>query len=323
MTSTIIPREYFANSGQSRYVDVWNEVLSREFAGKVFTPAQPDDFRAELRCRSTDDGFLVAHAQSSAAKIGHEQSHVVEQTAREFILHYQMSGLSLNVQAGREAILRPGDFTFCDTGRPYSIEFQEPTDVLVLRFRRERLLSELGAMDDLVAVPVLRENPGAALFSNLIETFWGRSVADDWLDIDRSLENAMLSLLQLAYKPVIVERSGERMLHAARWTEAVRYIDGNLADAQLSVGAVSAQMGVSPRYLQSLFARRGETFTSYVRGRRLERAAQLLLNPGPNQETVMGVCLDCGFNDLSYFTREFRQRFGTPPARYRSTHLSQ
>ncbi|HWO41991.1 MAG TPA: AraC family transcriptional regulator [Candidatus Eisenbacteria bacterium] len=48
--------------------------------------------------------------------------------------------------------------------------------------------------------------------------------------------------------------------------------------------------------------------------KRLEYAALLLKNPALN---VSQVALDCGFEDLSHFSRAFKEKFGTSPARYR------
>jgi len=48
--------------------------------------------------------------------------------------------------------------------------------------------------------------------------------------------------------------------------------------------------------------------------KRLEYAALLLKNPTLN---VSQVALDCGFEDLSHFSRAFKDKFGTSPARYR------
>lgn len=323
MNSMAELRSYHVHSDQCGYRDTWTDVLTTEFAGKQFTPLEIDNFTASIRCFSVDGSLMLAHARSSAARINHDQDHLVKQDKREFIIHYQMSGTSLNIQAGREALLQPGDFTFCDTGRPYAIQFDAPTDVLVLRLRQDRLVNRLGSLDDLVAIPVSSRNPGAALFSNFIETFWDRAEAGAWQDVDHSLEDAMISLLQLAYRPVIAEQLADRSLHARHWTTAVRFIEDHLTQPDLNLSALANQMRVSPRYVQALFAQRGETLTSHVQAQRLDCAARLLTNPGYRHESILGICLDSGFNDLSYFTRQFRKRFGMPPARYRCAHLSQ
>ena len=48
--------------------------------------------------------------------------------------------------------------------------------------------------------------------------------------------------------------------------------------------------------------------------KRLEYSAVLLKNPGRN---VSQVALDCGFEDLSHFSRAFKDKFGISPASYR------
>ena len=48
--------------------------------------------------------------------------------------------------------------------------------------------------------------------------------------------------------------------------------------------------------------------------KRLEYSAVLLKNPALN---VSQVALNCGFEDLSHFSRAFKQKFGTSPASYR------
>lgn len=48
--------------------------------------------------------------------------------------------------------------------------------------------------------------------------------------------------------------------------------------------------------------------------KRLEYSAVLLNNPAVN---VSQVALDCGFEDLSHFSRAFKEKFGVSPAHYR------
>src|SRR5476651_2640745 len=51
----------------------------------------------------------------------------------------QVSGTGLLVQDGREAVLQPGDLAIYDTGRPYSLLFENDMRMLVLMFPREHL----------------------------------------------------------------------------------------------------------------------------------------------------------------------------------------
>ncbi len=58
-----------------------------------------------------------------------------------------------------------------------------------------------------------------------------------------------------------------------------------------------------------------DTPASYLKTKRLERAAELLL---ASDERVSDIAFDCGFNDLAGFTKSFHDKFGASPTGYRS-----
>jgi AraC-like DNA-binding protein len=75
-------------------------------------------------------------------------------------------------------------------------------------------------------------------------------------------------------------------------------------------------LGVSARYLQMVFAAVGTTPSRVLIGRRLDAAAARLRRRD-QPCSVTDVALECGFNDLSYFSRAFRRRFGLSARAYR------
>ena len=77
----------------------------------------------------------------------HAEPHTARRTARLvkvapagcYKIGVQLRGSSVLIQDGREAMLTPGDFTFYDTDRPYTLAFGDPHRMLVLVFPREML----------------------------------------------------------------------------------------------------------------------------------------------------------------------------------------
>jgi AraC-like DNA-binding protein len=62
----------------------------------------------------------------------------------------------------------------------------------------------------------------------------------------------------------------------------------------------------------------GTTPNGYILSRRLARASEMLtINP---DATVTEIAFELGFSESSYFTRCFRQRFGTTPSKWRVRH---
>jgi len=53
---------------------------------------------------------------------------------------------------------------------------------------------------------------------------------------------------------------------------------------------------------------------NYIRTKRLERAAELLL---ASNERITDIAFDCGFNDLANFTKSFHDRYNFSPSNYR------
>lgn len=61
-----------------------------------------------------------------------------------------------------------------------------------------------------------------------------------------------------------------------------------------------------------------QTPSRYIKMRRLERAAELLLT---TKEPVSGICYDCGFQDSTTFSTSFLAHFGSSPSKYRMNQI--
>ncbi|MDH6604837.1 AraC-like DNA-binding protein [Streptomyces sp. SAI-208] len=91
--------------------------------------------------------------------------------------------------------------------------------------------------------------------------------------------------------------------------------DAGLTDAALSPAAVAAHLHVSVRTLQRAFASLDESFSSYIRRRRLEEAAAALTAPG-SPLSVSEAAARWHFTDSSHFIRAFKKHYRTTPAHY-------
>ncbi len=82
--------------------------------------------------------------------------------------------------------------------------------------------------------------------------------------------------------------------------------------------AVLTDMSVSTfkRKFNEVF---GESPARYIRTKRLEKAAEMLRLP---HLRISDVCYDCGFNDVTHFSKAFSAHFGTSPSDYRESVLS-
>lgn len=116
---------------------------------------------------------------------------------------------------------------------------------------------------------------------------------------------------------IIEARTGRDARRVAIFQE----IERRLADPRLSAVSVAATLGISPRYVHLLLDEVGRTFSQHVLDKRLDRIRQRLLDPGGGKVMIADLAYSEGFEDLSYFNRSFRRRFGATPSEIRARRV--
>lgn len=97
---------------------------------------------------------------------------------------------------------------------------------------------------------------------------------------------------------------------------AVAYIEARLSE-DLSVERVAREIGLSPRHLGRLFAEEGVTPWRFITGRRMSRAAELLLDTDATGLSVAQVGARVGLSQPAHFSRLFKTHMGVSPSEYR------
>ncbi|QIG51365.1 helix-turn-helix transcriptional regulator [Nordella sp. HKS 07] len=90
---------------------------------------------------------------------------------------------------------------------------------------------------------------------------------------------------------------------------------------QLSADEIATRHGLSPRYVRKLFESEGTSLSDYMLSQRLARAHRMLNDPRRSGQSITALAFEAGFNDLSYFNRTFRRRYGTTPSDVRAAAL--
>lgn len=122
------------------------------------------------------------------------------------------------------------------------------------------------------------------------------------------------------FEQVIDERQNSAKGHdLAYFSEymslALAYIDEHLADEELSLAAVAAEIYLNPVYFGRVFKNsQNMSFKRYVLQKRMEAAKRLILE---GKESITSVCEKVGIPNRSYFTQVFKQYTGVLPSEYR------
>jgi len=111
------------------------------------------------------------------------------------------------------------------------------------------------------------------------------------------------------------ENPPEQESKILRLRPVLALIESNLSDPNLSVADMAAEMDMSEVYLRTLFRRQfGISPIKYLRLQRINQACTLL------RKTLMTIALiseKCGFREVQFFHRVFREIIGITPGNYR------
>ncbi len=110
------------------------------------------------------------------------------------------------------------------------------------------------------------------------------------------------------------ELASKRSLRVARLDAVKRWVLARLVSPELNIEAAAKAFGLSSRSIQLLFAAEAMTFTEFVLRQRLALAHRRLFMPVLAERTISDIAFGCGFGDLSYFNRSFRNIYGKTPS---------
>ena len=186
-----------------------------------------------------------------------------------------------------------------------------------------RVMSPIvGDLDSVLGKPIPKDAEALRLLVSYAQAF-GSIPALTKPDVGHLVATHVHDLIALAVGATrdAAETAKGRGLRAARISAIKAYIARHLGDANLSIHEIARRSRVSPRYVQMLFEAEGTTFSVFVRDARLLRAYRMLTDPRYADCPIVSVALDAGFQDLSYFNRTFRRRFGDTPSGVRAAGL--
>jgi AraC-like DNA-binding protein len=282
--------------------------------GRIRVEPQPD---APLRIDAVlmkVPGLGIIHGRRSALR-----SEFADGSDR---LMLNLGGAAVARQFGREIVLERGDaialsgsergsLTTVQSGRIVTLEF--PDGALV------RLLADARR-------GCARRIPSHSLPLRLLRGYVSAAQANTHEVAGEGLPPlAIAHIYDLAAMAIGAGRGAEEIANGrgvrAGRLQAIK--DDLLArlEHEVSIAEVAARHGVSARYVGMLFESGGTTIMEFVREERLKRARSMLLSPRFAGRRIAEIAYAIGFNDVSYFNRTFRRRFGQSPSEVRGRAL--
>jgi AraC-like DNA-binding protein len=219
---------------------------------------------------------------------------------------------------GAEQHLNVGDIAYGPTGRSATLILDTRCRIMFLQAPRVALDHRILAIRNL-RVGRLRGSLGVArIFSGLLRST-AEALPGMTIDHLRPVELAVTEFLAASLAEVTQAAAAGAPGYSPHLHRICQSIETLLADPDLSLRRLADKNGVSPRYIQKLFAAADETFGHYLRSRRLERCRMDLASPVCAKLSISEICFRWGFNESAHFSRAFRNEYGLSPREYRRT----
>ncbi len=240
---------------------------------------------------------------------------------------YMCQGTTTHRVDGNRICLKPGELLMLGQNARQSIEAAGEGDLAVNFIVRPAFLGGILRFLGDEETPLRRFVLGALSGSGSVDYLLFRTA--DYLPVQNLIENLIWTLiqdtpnkrgiLQLTMGLLFAQLLSHTDLLAAADEEqeitvrVLRYVEERYRDGSLTEIANELNYEVSglSRFIQR---KTGRSYTELVQEKRLSQAAWMLRN---TRERVEDIARAMGYENISYFHRIFRERFGLTPKKYR------
>jgi AraC-like DNA-binding protein len=293
----------------------WREIFGRTVCRLDIEPLAGPRFQAESTVYALP-GIGVLSGSCSGVDLTHSRELIVDDDL-SFMTGSMRSWTAS--QLGRSPTLGPGDGVLMSNAEVGSMLLPAAQHFVTFKVPVSAIAPFVPDVGALIARRIPRETEALRLLVRYLDVLQNEGTLKS-AELRRLAVTHVYDLFALALGTTrdAGEVANGRGLRAARLLAIKGDIDTRLGESDLSVNAIAAAHDVTPRYVQMLFERQGTTFSEYLLARRLDRAHRMLESPRFVGLTITAIAFEVGFNDLSYFNRSFRRRFGSAPSDVRA-----
>ncbi|ETN83550.1 transcriptional regulator, AraC family [Necator americanus] len=268
-----------------------------------------------LTAARTARGAALVRIASSPQTLA--RMHANRETDDRFWLALHQAGHAEFHDGTRSFELSPGDIVFGPAHHTFDLTFHSDFRQFQISLPGAAVQARLPCARSLSPAHLSGQ---AGLGRLLAGTLTGLADTFDTLNDEQvaSVESSLFDYLASSLNASADDAAAAAGKHqAAALYRVCQFIENTLSDSTLSLTMVASSQNMSERLVQKLFDGTGQTFTGYLRQRRLERCCSDLANRQYGHLSISDICFRWGFNDAAHFSHAFRDRYGLSPRQYR------
>ena len=315
---------------------IWHDIISRGTAPSQFSSPHASNFTGFARV--IDLGVSRVTAFRYPELTMHRSQHMIRRGDPEmYELALPLAGTSVLAQERRQSVVKPSEFIFFTTSRPYECQHiprqatplgsapdnasPQTADTVAVLFPQSAIPLPQSKLKRLLAERLPSEGMASLLAQFLLQV---AQHPERFRPSDAGQLGSMV--LDLISATLAQHLDLEQTLPAEARQQALRaqidtFITEHLGDPDLNARTIAAAHHVSLRTVYRLWEGEGLSISELIRHRRLERCRRDLVNPILADRPIYAIAARSGFSDRAKFARIFRATYGMSPQAYRQQAL--
>lgn len=302
-TTDVAKRESFA---------YWRDAVCQAILQVDVEVEERQGFDASISSSSAGCARLAGFG-SNPHKIVRNSQHIARANEGGYLVSWQQAGQSRIYQSDAPLVIEAGEIGIIDAERAFHITFPTSVKRTLALVPRQMLEERAPWLRRSGPIKIGRQSEYTRLACDhvaLLADGSGRGASQSDLLVSNLCNLLAIATYTETTPEGAVELPTETMLNFCR---------KHLFAATLSPNMVARSLRVSLRTVHSRFQKLGTTFGAWVLNERLEECRRALENTMYDRRSISEIAFDCGFKEMSHFSKSFKQKFGASPREYRGT----
>ena len=293
---------------------LWQDAIAGHFGDAELSIRAPERFTGQIS--SFGRGPIKLVQVRSDNEIGvRTRRHAAGVPDEVFVIAMVNRGAVEFSQRSRSCLLSDGMVTLFAASEPYLIRHDDPADVINLTVPGGLLEAFLSHPHDRVC---------RAFDMGGIVGRMSRDLLAGLAEMARTEPEISTAALRLALDSIAVliqekdaAPAGLTPPQAAMLRRCNELIETSVSERELGPNYIAHKMGVSVRHLHAVFHAAGMTVCDSILAARLARSLRMLDDAG-DRARIKEIAFGSGFTNQSYFSAQFRKRYGKTPRQMRA-----
>lgn len=304
----------------SQRLEWLREVIGKQYANVEITPPDDTYLYNDMFIYPWQQGIRLSPIYSNAITLERLPSEPENVTQDCYFVVLLTAGQYKIEQGGRESYLKPGEMTLYDATEPHRITIPQPFSKVLISIPRHLLNARIANIQQLTASKLNTYEGIGAVTSRLIQ-----STVNELPTLEHGAFQSLAEPIFESLSHSLIGCQGRqselsRSQSLSLW-RVKQFIKHNLGNSELSAATIAAAVKLSPRYINKMFEQEQTSLMRFMTQQRIARCRHYLASQLHTHLSITEIAMQAGFNNMSHFSRVFREQYGMTPRDYRQQQL--